>query len=303
MVIATALGPRVKKPEKARARSETSRKRHWHLSRGESELLTLLAEKPLLSGAQISAVRMPSTLGKTSLLAQLERRGLLASSVAPGQVDVPRSRHYYLTDEGIRALAQREGVVPGHLAKKHWLSASRITTLFNALEHTRACRQFFVDLAIQAQQHTGDALDVWQDEAAASRRYLWHGDVRLLRPDGYGVYRRNAQALAFFLEWDSGNSGIKRHRRKLRTYHECRATLGDRMFPAILMVTVRDRVRQLNRAAWDEGRRRRDVLLPLLIAVNTEIETCGAFGCRWWDVRAQKTVTLESVPDLWIEIS
>ena len=303
MVIATALRQRVKCPEKARARSESSGKRLLHLSRSVEQLLTLLAEKPLLSGVQIAAIRTPSTLWTTRLLGQLERRRLLASSVAPGQVNVPSNRHYYLTDEGIRALAQREGMAPGRFAKKHWLSASRITTLFNALEHTRAGRQFFVDLAIQAQQHTRDGLDIWQDEAAASRRYLWHGDVRLLRPDGYGLYRRNAQALPFFLEWDSGNSGIKRHRRKLGRYHECRATLGDRMFPAILMVTVRDRVRQLNRAACEEGRHRRDRLLPLLIAVNTEIESRGAFGCRWWDVRGQKTVTLESIPDLWIKMS
>lgn len=299
MAIATVA----KEPKRAAVSDKASRKRRPRVSPSELEILTLLADKPLLSGKQIALLRTSSTEWTWRILAHLEKCGLLVSSIPPGQVDTLTNRCYHLSDLGIRELARREGTTPGRYARERWLSRSRLTTLFNSLDHTRASRQFFVDLATKARKNDAEDLEVWLDEAAASRRYLWHGEVRLLRPDGYGVYRKDGRRLAFFLEWDSGNSGIKRHRRKLRTYHECYATLENRCSPAILAVTVRDRVRQLNRASVELGRHRFGQLLPLLIAVRTELEAEGALGCRWWDVRTQQAVALESASDLWITIS
>lgn len=283
--------------------SQSSRKERPAISSSELELLSLLAEKPLLSGAQLAAVRASSAAWTQRLLAHLQGCGLLAYSVPPGQPDVPANRYYYLKDEGIRRLARRERMAAGRYARKHWLSRSRMTMLFNSLEHTSACRQFFIDLSQEAKKHSDAALEVWLDEAAASQRYRWHGEVRLLRPDGYGVYRHGDRELAFFLEWDSGNMGIKRHRRKLRAYHECRAAAQGGSFPAILAVTVRGRLRQMNRAALQVSRYRRDRVLPLLIASVAELEAAGAFGCQWWDVRTQQSVSLERAPGLWLTIS
>ncbi len=298
MVLATAA----KEPKRAAMSDRVSRKRRHRVSPSELEILTLLADKPLLSGKQIALLRTSSTAWTWRLLGHLEKRGLLVSSIPPAQVDTLTNRCYHLSDPGIRELARREGTTPGRYARERWLSRSRLTTLFNSLDHTRASRQFFVDLATRARKYEAEGLEVWLDEAAASRRYLWHGEVRLLRPDGYGVYRQDGRRLAFFLEWDSGNSGIKRHRRKLRTYHECRATLDDQTFPAILIVTVQDRVRQLNRAAIEVSQHRRDHLLPLLIARRTELESAGAFKCPWLDVRRQQIATLESIPDIWVDV-
>ena len=283
----------------APARAENPGKRLPTISPSELELLRLLAEKPLLSGEQIAAIRTSAAARTWRLLSRLESCGLLICSLAPGQVNIPANRYYHPSEDAVRLLARDEGMAPGRYVKEHWLSASRLTMLFNALDHTKASRQFFVDLAFGARKRHGEGLDVWLDEAAASRRYAWHGEVRLLRPDGCGVYRRNGQGLAFFLEWDSGNSGIERHRRKLRAYHEYRATLGNCAFPAVLAVTVQDRVRQLNRVAVEVSNHRRDLRLPILIAVRTELEARGAFGCRWWDVRSQGSVTLESAREVW----
>ncbi len=290
------------KSKDIRARDGVSSAQRDGLSPGEAELLALLADKPLLSGEQIVALRTSSAAWTWRLLNHLEKSRLLRYSVPPGEVNVSAGRYYYLTGEGIRLAAKREGTRPGRYVREHWLSPSRLTMLFNSLDHTTASRQFFVDLMVQARKRRNEALEVWHDEAQAARRYRWHGDVRLIRPDGYGEYRKDG-LFPFFLEWDSGNSGIKRHRRKLRAYHDYWAATGYQALPAILMVTTPDRVRQLNRAAVDVGRHRRGHLLPLLIAMNTEIKSCGAFGCRWWDVRAQTVITLEQVPDLWIRIS
>lgn len=273
------------------------------LSLSEMEILGLLADKPLLSGRQIAEIRTSSMAWTWRLLSHLDRVGMVIYSVPPGEINTPANRFYHVSGDGIRLLAWREGVPPGRYARERWLSASRLTMLFNSLDHTTACRQFFIDLGAQERKRGDEALEVWLDEAAASRRYSWHGQVRLLRPDGYGLYRNGDRMLSFFLEWDSGNSGIKRHRRKLRTYHEYRATLGNLTFHAIVVVTVQHRVRQLRRAALDVAHRQPDRLLPLFIATRADVEAAGAFGCRWWDVRSEKMVDLESVPELWIDLS
>lgn len=299
--MATALA--VLKEVKTRSKgSHTQAKQCPRIAPSEVEILDLLAEKPLVSGVQIAEVRMSAAARTWRLLAHLQGRGLLLYSVSPGRIDVPANRHYYLSDSAIRLLAQREGTPPWRFVKKHWLSASRLTTLFNALDHTVGTRQFFVDLTAFSRARSYEALEIWLDEAAAARRYLWHGEVKLLRPDGYGVYRKGDRALAFYLEWDSGNSGITRYRRKLRAYQECFASAGRRTVPALLMVTVRRRMRQVSQAAFDVGHKF-GMALPLLVAVKDELEAAGAFGCRWWDVRGQKAVALESVPDLWIKMS
>ncbi len=268
----------------------------------ELALLTLLAEKPLLNGEQLLALGLASGSQMARLLAHLQKRGLLSCSVPSGKPDVPANRYHHLSNEGVRLLARREGITSGRFAREHWLSPPRLTMLFNALEHTRGSHQFFVDLVAEAKKHGGEALSVWLGEAASAQRYLWHGEVRLLRPDGYGEYRQNGQVLSFFLEWDSGNMGPKRHRRKLKAYHECRASTGSEGFPAILAVTVDRRVRQLNRAALQVARGRRDLVLPLLITTQAELVAKGAFGCQWWDARSQQRVTLDAVPGPWINL-
>jgi len=312
--MATAL--QVTKEVKTRSKGiRASAGQRSRISPTEIEILVLLAEKPLLSGKQIADVRMSSATRTWRLLAYLQRRGLVSCSLAPGRIDVPANRHYYLSDVAIRLLARREGTLPGRFAKKHWLSPSRLTTLFNALDHTRGTRQFFVDLIEVSRTRDGEDLEVWHDEAAAARRYLWHGEVKLLRPDGYGVYRQRDRALAFYLEWDSGSSSIARYRRKLRAYRECFASEGNRRRPAILVVTVRSRIRQWSRAAFDIGHRFGMALpqkdrdgkgfgaLPLLVALKDELETAGAFGCGWWDTRYQRTTTLEAATGLWMATS
>lgn len=309
MATALATMKEVKKGSKgSRARAE----RCPRIVPSEIEILDLLAEKPLLSGKQIADVRSSSAARTRRLLAHVQSRGLVMCSVAPGRADVPANRHYYLSDAAISLLARREGMPPGRFARKHWLSASRLATLFNALDHTRGTRQFFVDLIAVSRRRDGEALEMWLDEAAAARRYLWHGEVKLLRPDGYGVYRQRDRALAFYLEWDSGSSSIARYRRKLRAYQECFASAGNRAFPTILVVTVRSRIRQWHRAAFEVSRRFGMALpgshqeskcfgaLPLLVAVKDELEAVGAFGCNWWDTRCQQPTTLETATGLWI---
>ncbi len=309
--MATAL-PVTKEVKTGSKGSRASAGQRPRISPSEIEILVLLAEKPLLSGKQIADARMSSDTRTRRLLAHLQGRGLVIYSVAPGRIDVPANRHYYLGDDAIRLLARREGTPPGRFAKKHWLSPSRLTTLFNALDHTAKTRQFFVDLIRVSRRRDGEALDTWLDEAAAARRYLWHGEVKLLRPDGYGIYRQRDRALAFYLEWDSGSSSIARYRRKLRAYRECFASAGNRTppapkpsqpamvsEPAILVVTVRSRIGQWRRAALDVSRRF-GTALPLLLAVKDELEAAGAFGCNWWDTRYQQPTTLESAAGLWV---
>ncbi|TAK36101.1 MAG: hypothetical protein EPO21_03905 [Chloroflexota bacterium] len=311
-----------RKPARLTEKEDNSRTKHPDISPREVELLALLADKPLLNGNQIVALRTSSTSLTLRLLLHLESRGLLSCSVPAGRAHIPVNRYYHLSSDGIRVLARREGITPGRFAREHWLSPARLTMLFNSLEHTRGSHQFFVDLALEARKHDDQALLVWQGEVAATRRYLWHGESRLLRPDGYGVYRKHGRVLPFYLEWDSGNMGIKRHRRKLRTYHQCRSGQGARGwelgaggptpnpptprsagFPAILAVTTDERVRQLNRAALQVARSRQDLVLSLFITTRRELEAVGTFGCHWWDVRSQRSVTLDDAPNVWIELN
>ncbi len=77
----------------------------------------------------------------------------------------------------------------------------------------------------------------------------------------------------------------------------------NKSFPSILMVTTGGRVRQLNRAALQVARNRRDLVLALFIATPRELKAAGIFGCLWWDVRSQRSVTLDDVPNVWIELN
>ena len=77
----------------------------------------------------------------------------------------------------------------------HWIARLR------NVEHTAAVHRFLAALAEQAR---AQGLEVVQIDPPhrASRYFRYEGGLRSVRPDAFGILRRGARTVPFFLEWE-----------------------------------------------------------------------------------------------------
>jgi hypothetical protein len=181
------------------------------------------------------------------------------------------------------------------------------TKLLGNLAHTLGTDELFVSLYRTARQLAeaggDDAMLEWQNATACTRRYL--------RPDGYGIYRRNGRRFGFFLEFDRGTMNRRDYFKKFSAYYDYATTRRFERdyngYPTVLIVTTsngaEERIVQAARAAAAG----RTVSLPLLIACRWRIddpnnpdgllgriwrEPHTDFDCRcWWPPRSPALVS------------
>jgi hypothetical protein len=113
-----------------------------------------------------------------------------------------------------------------------------------------------------------DAVLAWQNASACSRRHL--------RPDGYGMYRRDGTVYGFFLEYDRGTMRRQGYGEKLGAYYDYgvsrRYERDYAGYPTILLVTTNntteEAISQVARSAAD----RYGSPLPLLLTCTWRLE-------------------------------
>jgi hypothetical protein len=143
------------------------------------------------------------------------------------------------------------------------------TKLLRNLAHTLGVDELFGSLYGTARRLTeagsDDAMLEWQNATACTRRHL--------RPDGYGIYRRNGRRFGFFLEFDRGTMNRRDYFRKFSAYYDYATTRRfDRDYngyPTILIVTTRNGAEERMARVAQAISIGRSVALPLFLT------------CRW----------------------
>jgi hypothetical protein len=149
------------------------------------------------------------------------------------------------------------------------------TKLLRNLPHTLGVDDLFISLYGTAQKFAeaggDDAVVEWQNAAACTRLYL--------RPDGYGIYRRNGRRFGFFLEFDRGSMNRRDYFKKLSAYFDYATTRRFERdyhgYPTMLVVTTSNAVEERIARVAREAAVGRSVSLPLLLTCRWRIDEPG----------------------------
>ena len=258
----------------------------------EKRALDLLFDWPWLQPAHLGQLM---GVGRTRLYQVLERLRELELVMA---VDTEGHRCLALSDRGLAALARRDRTAVG-LARQWWSAApvkpevpltwrnvhgSRSRQLLRNLDHTQAVHWFLAMLANQARSQGWEAVQL--DPPRRASRFFRHDDrLHSVRPDAFGVLKREGKAQPLFLEWE---------RRAVRPvtmaariapylrYYAARRPLDDHgVVPLVLVVFDDDLAAgHFLRVASDEMRRA-GVRVPLRVSHRNALERSGPLGKAW----------------------
>ena len=254
--------------------------------------LDLLSDWPWLQTVHLGQLM---GVGRTRLYQVLERLrelGLVIAASAEGR------RCLALSDRGLAALARRDRTAVG-LARQRWGAApvkpeapvtwrnvrgSRSRQLLRNLEHTQAVHWF---LAVLANQSRSQGWRVVQfDPPRRASRFFRHDDrLHSVRPDAFGVLRREGKVTPFFLEWERRAvrpvTMAARIAPYLRYYAANRPLDDHGVAPAVLVVFDDDLAAgHFLRVASDEMRRA-GVRVPLWVSHRNALERSGPLGAAW----------------------
>ena len=258
----------------------------------EKRALDLLSDWPWLQPAHLGQLM---GVGRTRLYQVLERLrelGLVIAASAEGR------RCLALSDKGLAALARRDRTAVG-LARQRWSAApvkpevpltwrnvhgSRGRQLLRNLEHTQAVHWF---LAVLANQSRCQGCELAQfDPARRATRFFRHDDrLHSVRPDAFGVLRREGKERPFFLEWERRAvrpiTMAARIAPYLRYYAANRPLDDHGVAPAVLVVFDDDlAASHFLRVASDEMGRA-GVRVPLWVSHRNALERLGPLGAAW----------------------
>ena len=254
--------------------------------------LDLLSDWPWLQPAHLGQLM---GVGRTRLYQVLERLRELGLVIA---ADVEGRRCLALSDRGLAALARRDRTAVG-LARQRWSAApvkpevpltwrnvrgSRSRQLLRNQDHTQAVHWF---LAVLANQSRSQGWRVVQfDPPRRASRFFRHDDrLHSVRPDAFGILRRDGKEQPFFLEWERRAvrpvTMATRIAPYLRYYAANRPLDDHGVAPAVLVVFDDDLAAgHFLRVASDEMRRA-GVRVPLWVSHRNALERSGPLGPAW----------------------
>ena len=179
------------------------------LSPAEKGALDLLSDWPWASRLELAGIMGVSARRASQLLDRLGEFGLV------GHAGGPRTQRLAVTDRGLALLARRDRTSLG-AARRRWSAApldtrepltwrngsgSRTRQLLRNEEHTGAVHGFLAALAEQARAAGWQVVQL--DPPRRASRYFRHdGRLHSVLPDAFGILRRGAATVPFFLEWE-----------------------------------------------------------------------------------------------------
>ena len=262
------------------------------LKPAEKRALDLLSDWPWLQPAHLGRLM---GVGRTRLYQVLERLRELGLVMA---VDAEGHRCLALSDRGLAVLARRDRTAVG-LARQRWSAApvkpdapltwrnvhgSRSRQLLRNQEHTQAVHWF---LAVLANQSRSQGWRVVQfDPPRRASRFFRHDDrLHSVRPDAFGVLKREGKEHPFFLEWERRAvrpvTMAARIAPYLRYYASNRPLDDHGVAPAVLVVFDDELAAgHFLRVASDETRRA-EVRVPLWVSHRNALDRLGPLGKAW----------------------
>ena len=262
------------------------------LKPAEKRALDLLSDWPWLEPAHLGQLM---GVGRTRLYQVLERLrelGLVITTSAEGR------RCLGLSDRGL-AVPSRRGRTAVALARQRWSAApvkpevpfnwrnvhgSRSRQLLRNQDHTQAVHWFLAALANQARSQGWKAARF--DPPQRASPFFRHDDrLHSVRPDAFGVLKREGKVRPFFLEWERRAvrpvTMAARIAPYLRYYAANRPLDDHGVIPTVMVVFDNDiAAGHFLRVAGDEMRRA-GVRVPLWVSHRDALDRLGPLGKAW----------------------
>ncbi len=262
------------------------------LKPAEKRALDLLLDWPWLALEDLAGLLAVSRARASRLVLRLEALELAA------RVPVSGRRRLVLTDRGLALLAHRDRVSAGAL-RKRWSAAplepeeplawrnvlgSRSRQLLRHLTHTAAVHGFVAALVRQARASGWEVAQI--DPPHRASRYFRRGEgLHSVRPDAFGLLRRDGRTWPFFLELERRavrpRTIADRLAPYLRYYATARPVEDHGVRPEVLVVLHDDlAASHFLRVARTEMERT-GVQVPLCVSYEAALDEQGSLGCAW----------------------
>ena len=255
-------------------------------------VLDLLSDWPWASKPELAGLVGVSERRVAQVVAELEELGLVSHAAGTG------GRRLTASDRGLALLARRDRTSVGTARRRwsaapldpeeplHWrnVSGSLTRQLLRNVEHTGAVHRFLAALAEQARAGGWEVAQL--DPPRRASRYFRHeGTLRSVRPDAYGVLRRNGETLPFFLEWERRAVRPVTMTARLAPYlryYSSRRPLDDHGAVPTVLVVFDDELAATHflRLAMEETERA-GVQVPLRVSHRAALERLGPLGRAW----------------------
>ena len=255
--------------------------------------LDTLFDWPWITPPHLAGLLGVSGERASRLAARLEAMGLA------DRIPVDRRTLLVPADRGIALLARRDRASVG-TALKRWsaapvdprapldwrnVSGSRSRQLLRNLDHTEAVHGFMAALAVQARRLGWEVVQL--DPPHRASRYFRHGErLHSVRPDAFGLLRREGRAWPFFLEWERRAVRPVTMRRRLAPYLRYFASerpLEDHgARPAVLIVFDGELAAAHFLRVAREEMERTGVEVPLWVSHKAAIEDLGSLEPTAW---------------------
>ncbi|MDP2950540.1 MAG: replication-relaxation family protein [Chloroflexota bacterium] len=262
----------------------------------QKELLEWVGHHPFLSAADLAVLSGLREAGTERLLAALVRLGLVDFAVRPVGGDSSPPRRYFLTEEGLRLLAARDGV-PQHRYGRHGVLAvggdasdgegQRLAGLLRHFEHTVGVNSFVVGLATEAATLRARGQDHrllhWLSAAEAQEWFRWNGRWWHVWPDARFLYRANGVEFDVFLEWDRATVRRRDYVEKFRAYGSFFASrqAGQLARCRLLVVTTTPAAERRIAEVIQSASGTAPALLVAYLTTGGRLEHAGALGDVW----------------------
>ena len=265
------------------------------LKPAEKRALDLLYDWPWLTRPHLGALLGVERSRLSQLLQRLERLEVTNCTSVEG------CDRYTLTDRGLALLARRDRTSVG-VARQRWsvvsddssqsfswrkVSGSRSRQLIRHIEHTDAVHWFLAVLSRQARSQGWNVAQL--DPPLRASRYFRHGDrLHSVRPDAFGILRKDSVTLPFFLEWERRAvrpaTMAARLAPYLRYYSTQRPTDDHGVQPVVLVVVEDELTRTHFLRVAGERMQRTRITVPLWVSHRAALEQAGPLGEVWGSV-------------------
>ncbi len=243
------VGPPLGEPARTRSGAAELGRLGLELTATERTLLDVVGRHPFLTAEDLAAILGCQREWARRCRNRMAKLGLIRlvgpEEVAEEYRELARKLDLSeLTPEGLRLLAAQQGVSLAVAERSNCLVGGgpqrpigRRRELLRHLRHTVGVNEWFAALLriahARAMEGGDDALLEWRSAAACERGCV--------RPDGYGLYRRDGKLFGFFLEYDRGTTRRRDYVEKFHAYQEYldsgRFARDYDGFPTLLIVT------------------------------------------------------------------
>ncbi|MCY3646795.1 MAG: winged helix-turn-helix transcriptional regulator [Chloroflexi bacterium] len=262
------------------------------LGRSEKRTLDALYDWPWITVEALAGLLGVSPAHASRLALGLERHGLAL------RITLARRHRLVLSDRGLSLLARRDRSSVGKALKRwsaapvepdpfEWrnVSGSRSRQLLRNLEHTEAVHGFMAALAVQARGLGWEVIQL-DPPHRASRYFRYRERLHSVRPDGFGLLRREGRTWPFFLEWERRAVRPATMRRRLAPYllyHATERPLEDHgARPAVLIVFDGEIPQAHFLRVASEAMERAGIEVPLWVSHRDAVAELGPLDPAAW---------------------